>query len=215
MPWNKVTTPKTQLWPEASIGTSLFFPFCSCDLWLSVSPQFTSDSTTVTGPKIRTCLGLYHWKGLRMTLHFLPTFLVTAVKHLASKAVMGFFPNFDLPLHQICFYWHRLHLSEQFQFTPVVLNRGWPAIKSNPDETLHLCCLEGVWGAWTGFSEAAAGLSCPGWGLEVMGRNLNQEPDPPATLQRLQMIVCRGTQGKWGKHSLPSCYFRLEWREIY
>lgn len=35
-----------------------------------------------------------------MTLHFLPTFLVTAVKHLASKAVMGFFPNFDLPLHQ-------------------------------------------------------------------------------------------------------------------
>lgn len=99
-------------------------------------------------------------------------------------------------------------------------DKGRPAIKSNPDETLHLCCLEGVWGAWTGISEAAprriqpAWLSCSGQGLEVMGQNLNREPDPPATLRRL-MTVGRDTQGKWGKHSPHSSYFRVQCREIY
>lgn len=99
-------------------------------------------------------------------------------------------------------------------------NRGKPAIKSNPNETLHLWCLEGIWGAWASISEAAPGrvqpawLSCSGRGLEMMGQNLNQESEPPATLQMLT-IVCRGTQGKWEKHSPHSGSFRLEYREIY
>lgn len=51
------------------------------------------------GPKITTCLGLHHWKGVQI-LHFLPTFLVIVVKHPALRAVMGFFLDFYLPLHQ-------------------------------------------------------------------------------------------------------------------
>lgn len=112
-----------------------------------------------------------------------------------------------------CFYWHRLCSFWAVSVHSCGANRGRPAVKSNPNETLHLCCLEGVWAAWTSFSAAAphriqpAWLSCSGWGLEVMGHNLNQA-DPPATLQRVP-------QGNWGKHSLPSSYFRPEWGEIY
>lgn len=70
------------------------------------------------------CVGLHHWKGLQI-LHFLPTF-VKAVKQLALKAlwVFNFICLYTKAQITFCFYWHRLGLSEQFQFTPVVLTEA-------------------------------------------------------------------------------------------
>lgn len=125
---------------EPHLAHPFFSPFPPCDIWfsLSVSPQFISDSKALAGPKI-TCLGLYHRKGLQI-LHFLPTFLAIAVKQLALKAVMRFyFICLYLPLHQSANSLLLL-LAQNCSLWAVSVhscgaNRGWPAIKSNPNET--------------------------------------------------------------------------------
>lgn len=203
---------------------SLHWPFFLLFLhvtwdFLCASERFTSDPKALIGPKITMC-GTTPLEGTTDSTFL--TYLCQSCQTSCVKSIMGFY--FYLPSHQSTNNLLLL-LAQVRSFWAVSVhscgaNRGKPAIKSNPNETLHLWHLEGIWGAWASISEAAPGriqpawLSCSGWGLEVMGQNLNQEPEPPATL-RMLTIVYRGTQGKWGKHFPHSSSLRLEYREIY
>lgn len=173
---------------------------------LYVSPQFTSDSKALTGLKITDCLGLYHWKGLHI-LHFFTYISCHSCETSCIKSRYGVVCLHTNAQITFCFYWHRLCLSQQFQFTPVVL--------TNPNETLHLCCLEGVWGAWAGWtSQNPASLAELLW-VRVRSDGTKFKPGTWCTSHTSGAHDCVQGHPREVEEALPQpSYFRLECREI-